>query len=327
MKKLKYIFVLSCLFFTACTQDNDRLLQEAGKATVHLNLQSAEISVDTRSTTPQDPQTDNPMYSLHLLHYNSEGQLIKADTEYKDLGNPQLTYQWSPTLTITGGDETICLVANMNRQEAPTEWPDRLAELKEACARLPIGSNGLVNEKKMYMFGYYEGPLTQGQSINIMMGRMAAALKFVISTQDSEVRYRIKKIEIQKASRDTYYFPHKSEDKNFGNNIIENFSSNNDDGDNVFGSETESNLTYYYQVGENIEPTEENRTKVVVTAERRVQVHIPGLFPWSPGRYEWQWRAAKTYTVILGCDAPGTPNRNYSLYRNNNYTFHIVLNN
>lgn len=321
MKNFRYLLALSCLWLTACTQDNDWLPQEPEKATIHLNLQSAEISVDTRSTTPQDPQTDNPMYSLHLLHYNSEGQLIKDDTKYEDLGAAQLTHSWSPRLSVKGGNETICLVANMNESEAPAKWPDRLADLKEACARLQIGKTGLIEEKKMYMFGYYEGPLTNNQSINIMMGRMAAALKFVISTNNHDVRYKINKIEIQKASRDTYYFPHKSEDKNFGIDIVESFSS-----DNVLGIDKVSNLTYYYQVGENINPSVDNRTRVVITAEKGIEVYIPGsLLPLRPPRWEWQW-STQTYTVILGCDAPGTPNRNYSLYRNNNYTFNIALN-
>lgn len=314
MKNFRYLLALSCLWLTACTQDNDWLPQEPEKATIHLNLQSAEISVDTRATTPQDPQTDNPMYTLHLLHYNSEGQLIKEDTKYEDLGAAQLTYSWNPKLTIKGGNETICLVANMTDQEAPTEWPDRLADLKEACARLQIGTTGLIKEKKMYMFGYYEGPLTNNQSINIMMGRMAAALKFVISTPNTANRYKITQIEIQKASRDTYYFPHKSEDKNFGSDIVESFSS-----DNVLGIDKVSNLTYYYQVGENINPSENNRTRVVITAQK-------GTLSWTPLGSYWKYGTAKTYTVILGCDAPGTPNRNYSLYRNNNYTFNIALN-
>lgn len=311
MKNFRYLLALSCLWLTACTQDNDWLPQEPEKATIHLNLQSAEISVDTRATTPQDPQTDNPMYTLHLLHYNSEGQLIKEDTQYKDLGAAQLAYSWSPQLSVKGGNETICLVANMNEQEAPTEWPDRLADLKEACARLQIGSNGLVSEKKMYMFGYYEGSLKNGESINIMMGRMAAALKFVISASNTKYIYKISKIEIQKASWDTYYFPHDSKDKNFdGGSITETFSNNNE-----VGSGAKSDLTFYYQVGENINPSLDNRTRVVITAEKRT---------YSDNNLKWD--AAQTYTVILGCDAPGTTNRNYSLYRNNNYTFNIALN-
>lgn len=310
MKNFRYLLALSCLWLTACTADNDLLPQEPEKAIIHLNLQSAEISVDTRAITPQDPQTDNPMYSLHLLHYNSEGQLIKEDTKYEDLGAAQLTFNWSPQLTVTGGNETLCLVANMNQSEAPAEWPERLADLKEACATLQIGDTGLIKEKKMYMFGYYEGPLQNGQSINIMMGRMAAALKFVISTPNAANRYKITKIEIVKASRDTYYFPHNSEDKNFKESITEAFSSNNE-----VGSDTNSDLTYYYQVGENIEPAKGNRTKVVITAQKGTRKNK-----------EWNYDNPKTYTVILGCDAPDTPNRNYSLYRNNNYTFNIALN-
>lgn len=313
MKNLKYILILSCLWLTACTQDNDFLPRETEKATVHLNLHCASIEVDTRSTTPQDPETDNPMYSLHLLHYNAEGQLIKEDTQYKDfLDTANLTYEWSPTLTIKGGNETVCLVANMNdKEEAPKEWPERLAELKEACATLKIDDNGLIKKKEMYMFGYYEGPLTPGQNINIMMGRMAATLKFVISFPNKDNRYRITKIEIQKPSRKTYYFPHGSEAGNFPTNITETFTNTND---NDFGNGLNSELTYYYQVGENINPAEDNRTTVVITAQKGTE-----------SRLGWWYADSKTYTVVLGCDAPGTPNRNYSLYRNNNYTFNIAL--
>ncbi len=314
MKNIKYILILSCLWLTAsCTQDNDLLPQEAEKATVHLNLQSAAIEVDTRSTTPQDPLTDNPMYTLYLLHYNKEGQLV--ETLYKDLGDPQLSYQWSPELNIRGGNETICLVANMNETEAPA-WPDRLAVLKDkTCAKLQFGSTGLIAAKKMYMFGYYEGKLESNQSINIMMGRMAAALKFVISTPNANARYRITKIEIKNASGETFYFPHKSEARNFeGINISETFSDNDNDNSNTFGSGLTSERIYYYQVGENITPAADKRTTVVITARKGT---------WSNWNWNWNYATAQKYTVVLGCDAPGTPDRNYSLYRNNNYTFNI----
>ena len=72
-------------------------------------------------------------------------------------------------------------------------------------------------------------------------------------------------------------------------------------------SNTSTEFVYYYQIGENISPSSTNRTKVIITANRK--------------------NTEKKYTVDLGCDQPGTPNRNYSLYRNNNYTFNIVLNN
>lgn len=300
----------------ACTQDNEWLDEQAesAEATVHLNLQSAEMSVDTRSTTPQDPQTDNPMYHLYLLHYNNEGQLIRNDSQGLNLGNPQLTYQWNPTLRIVpDAIETICLVANMENA-GQMEWPDNLAALKEACATLQIDDNGLIAEKKMYMFGYYEGTITKNQSINIMMGRMATALKFVISCPNGgNKRYRITKIEIKNTSRETYYYPHNSTERNFGSNIIETFYEYDDN--NTIGNGLQQERNYYYQVGENIAPNSNRRTTVIITAQK-------GSYSYY---YGWQYANAKTYTVVLGADAPGTPNRNYSLHRNNNYTFNIEL--
>ena len=325
MKKLKYIFLFSCLWLVACTQDNEWLedLQpESMEAVVHLNLQCAEINVKTRSTTPQDPQTDNPMYHLYLLHYNNEGQLIEEDTQEKDFkGNPQLTCQWNPTLRVTSDAvETICLVANM-KGAAPAKWPETLAKLKESCATLQFGSNGLIVEKKMYMFGYYEGTLTSGQYINIMMGRMAATLKFVVNAANANetYHYRITNIEIINASKQCYYFPHNSTNENFiGDNISESFKENNEITSSI------EELTFYYQIGENIYPTTENRTKVKISAQKGERYNAGSKY--YPN-WQYRWGATKNYTVVLGSDAPGTANRNYSLYRNNNYTFNITLNN
>lgn len=302
MKTYKYIILLTILLLSACTQDNDWLNENtvsSSQGTVCLNLQSAEIEVTTRSTTPQDPQTDNPMYDLFLLHYSFEGQLI--ETASISFDQAQLNYKWNPTLTIDEENrkETLCLVANMKGHHP--KWPTRLADFKEACADLQIGSNGLIEPKKMYMFGYYEGVIEANKEINIMMGRMAAAVKFVITASKADYRspYQINSIEIIKASRQTHFFPNNSTDDNFGSSIKEVFTS-----DNTIDPANEERV-YYYQIGENISPSELNRTKVKINATHNGK--------------------ANDYTVVLGCDAPGTPNRNYSLYRNNNYTFNINL--
>lgn len=315
MKKNKYIFLISFLSLTACTQNNewpDENRVENTETTVHLNLQYADVSVDTRSTTPQDPQTDNPMYHLYLLHYNVEGQLIEQDTQEKDLGSPQLGYQWSPTLRVSSPEnvETICLVANL-QGAAPTKWPGTLAQLKETFATLQFDDNGLIASKKMYMFGYYEGTIKKGQNINIMMGRMASTLKIVISCPDN-TRYRITKIKLENVSQCTYYFPHNSIRSNF-NDMNETFASTNDD--NTIGNGLSLERNYYYQTGENIAPVDDKRTRVVITA-------LKGKKKFSS---IWSYDTSKNYTVVLGTDTPGTPERNYSLYRNNNYTFNIQL--
>ena len=154
------------------------------------------------------------------------------------------------------------------------------------------------------MFGYFEGAIQSDKSINIMLGRMAAAVKFVISAKDASfsTKYQIKSIEIVKAAVKSHFFPHNSTNNLFGNNMKESFTPSNYEISN-----TSTEFVYYYQIGENISPSSTNRTKVIITANRK--------------------NTEKKYTVDLGCDQPGTPNRNYSLYRNNNYTFNIVLNN
>ncbi|MDD3038949.1 DUF4906 domain-containing protein [Bacteroides sp.] len=316
MKAYKYIFLLSCLWLAACTQNNEWIgenidAETSSEGIVHLNLQSAEISVDTRSITPQDPMTDNPIYDLCLLHYNFEGQLIAKDTKYQVFGTdaPQLGYQWSPTLTIDPQNrtETLCLVANMDGNH-PT-WPSRLADLKEMTVDLQFNSsNGLISNKKMYMFGYYEGAIQSNKSINIMLGRMTAAVKFVISAKDasSSINYQIKSIEIVKAAVKSYFFPHNSTNNIFGSTFKESFNPSDFQ---IANASTE--FSYYYQIGENISPSSTNHTQVVITANRG-------------SKSTW---TTKRYTVDLGCDRPEVPNRNYSLYRNNNYTFNIVLNN
>lgn len=309
MKAYKYIFLLSSLWLVGCTQNNEWISENIDTETssegiVHLNMQSGEISVDTRSITPQDPMTDNPIYDLCLLHYNFEGQLIAKDTQYEVFGvdAPQLGYQWNPTLTIDSQNrtETLCLVVNM--QGSHPIWPSRLADLKEMAVALEFGNNGLIADKKMYMFGYYEGAIRSNESLNIMLGRMAAAVKFVISAKDASpsIKYKIKSIEIVKAAIKSYLFPHNSTDAIFGNSIKESFFVQS-----YQISDTTTEHAFYYQIGENISPTDANRTKVIITVDRN--------------------NTEKKYTVDLGCDQPETPNRNYSLYRNNNYTFNIVL--
>ncbi|MEG2593008.1 DUF4906 domain-containing protein [Bacteroides sp.] len=303
--KQAYIFLLSCLLLTACTKNEEWIsnVSKADTVAVQLSLQCAEISVDSRATIPQDPLTDNPMYSLCLLHYNSEGQLIAEDTKTQDLTDPQLNYLWNVSLRNSGNNiETLCLVANM--QGSYPVWPSTLAELKEICVGLQFNSNtGLIADRKMYMFGYYEGKITANQNIRIMMGRMANSLRLAISAANSNDRYRINKIEINKPSRETYFFPRSSTDRNFSNNIVELFNSNN-----TIGRGGATELLFYYQTGENISPSQSNRTSVIITATKNNA---------NP----------KTYTVVLGADEPNTTvNRNYSLYRNNNYTFNILLN-
>lgn len=319
------LLLLSSLLLAACTQDNDwtgENPETPRKGTVRLNLQSASISVDTRSTTPQDPQTDNPMYDLCLLHYNFEGQLVEVQTEnFRGQGGnpdqPELSYTWDIPLTIDpqGRAETICLIANMEGRY-PT-WPVRLAELKEKYVDLDYNAaNGMIADRRMYMFGYYEGPVTDEADIHILMGRMAAAVKFVITAPDvapvTLPSLKVIGIEILNRPSQSYFYPNPSADLSFEDFSEPSFTFA---ANNVITNNTEE-LIYYYQIGENISPVVDLSASPAV--DNRTKVRI---------KAEYGNLGEKTYIVDLGCDPPTVPeaDRNYSLYRNNNYTFHIAL--
>ena len=64
-------------------------------------------------------------------------------------------------------------------------------------------------------------------------------------------------------------------------------------------------MALYYYTGKNIAPETTRRTTIKITAT--------------------SGRNSKTYTIELGADSPNVENRNYSIYRNNNYTFNINL--
>lgn len=301
IKYLLYILTLG-IGFTACSEGNDlpgeeRISNE--KVIVHINLQQdLQINAETRATDPMALENANKMYNLYILHYNAEGALITGDTQYKVLATEgELETSWSPRLTA--GEGTICLIANLGSGNSPKKWPLFLADLKKTdILTLPIDNTGLFTDK-MYMFGYYEGPITSSMSLSVLMGRMAACVNIVL-TSEFTYSYTIS-TKINNAVASTHYFPMENDDDKNGLTYV-SFSDTNAGTVNK-----NSDLTLYYYMGENIAPDSGKRTNIEVTAT------------WS--------NSSKKYTIELGADAPGTANRNYSIYRNNNYTFNIHLKN
>lgn len=310
--KLKYLLYIMILGFNliACSEDNSFTGEKSTdneKITVCINLQQ-DLQITngtTRATAPMPLENANKMYNFYLLHYDAEGQLVKADTRYVLLNSAGvLDTKYNATLTnIKNKKETICLVANLGTDNAPKEWNTFLVDLqKQQLLDLPLNSNGLYNDQ-MYMLGYYEGNLTNGMSLNILMGRMAACMNIVI-TSDFISNYTIS-TEVKNAVSNTHFFPvpegYKEEDK-ISAVTYKDFADMNAGLVN-----RQNSLILYYYTGENISPLTDKRTSVIITAK--------------------QSNITKKYTIELGADAPGTNNRNYSIYRNNNYTFNIHLKN
>lgn len=322
--KLNSIYTLiACLFLTACSSEADWLPNEQtpepenGKVNVQLNLQVPTFTVEeTRASNPLDLQIENPMYNLWLLHYNEEGGLVEQDTKYIHLNdNGELATRYTAQLTLSSGTVgTICLIANLegtpgyNPQSASSPsndegaWPKTLQLLQKELLTLPIDPRvtdaTLGLPTKMVMYGYYQGELTALHPVNITLGRMAARLDIIIGSASGS--FTNLTLQLTNAVIKTHYSPLK-----IANNETDSYVNFIEDRTFINKTITNSSkITCYYFTGENITPEIGKETMLIVKATKNKQIY--------------------TYHIKLGANAPGTSD-DYSLYRNNNYTFNINL--
>lgn len=302
MKLKHFIYMMvAAAGFISCSNDNsltgiEEPIPVKEKVTVNINLQQDIQISATRATEPMPLEKANKLYDIWILHYTEEGLLVRSDLKQETLSTAAIETTLNPSLTIAkrGEKGTICLVANVGSKTI--EWPENLGDLKKTLALdLPIDNTGLYTDR-MYMFGYYEGVIEDGMDLNILMGRMAACMNIVISANSS---YTISTT-ITNAVSNTHFYPMEEGD----DRTKLNYFTFSDNGQSV---SSDSPLTLYYYTGENIAPEADKRTTIKITAKP-------------------EKGSSKTYTIELGSDAPGTVNRNYSIYRNNNYTFNINLN-
>lgn len=288
--------------FISCSNDNsltgiEEPIPVKEKVTVNINLQQDIQIGTTRATQPMPLENANKLYDIWILHYTEEGLLVRKDLKQETLSTAAIETTLNPSLTLTKSGEkgTICLVANVGGKTI--DWPENLGDLKKTLLLdLPINNTGLYTDR-MYMFGYYEGVIEDGMSLNILMGRMAACMNIVISANSS---YTISTT-ITNAVSNTHFYPmEEGDDKG----KLKYF----DYSDTKQRVSSGSPLTLYYYTGENMAPEADQRTTIEITAT------TTGYRP-----------TTRTYTIVLGADSPNTANRNYSIYRNNNYTFNINL--
>lgn len=300
MKKNLLYIITASIFLASCNTNEDLLsipetvaIEET--VTVQINSQIPDISVETRSSDPLDVAIENPMYSLWLLHYSSEGALINNDTERilnqtDDQG--LLSYSFSKNLTLQNNETTgtICLIANIG-SSLPTNLGNTLESLRKATIDLPIQSNGLPS--KMYMFGYYQGELRRSnQAINISMGRMLSRLDVILTNNTGKILQNVS-VSIENASIKSHYFPTEVANDRY-------YSTINHDSSFNLARKTTKNC--YFFTGENINPVKDKVTTLVVKVS-----------------------SGTTYRIPLSGNKPDENNDNYSIYRNNFYTFNINL--
>ncbi len=328
MKRYSIYIYIACLFLAACSSEADWLPNEQtpepenGKVNVLLNLQVPTFTVEeTRSSSPLDLQIENPMYNLWLLHYNGEGGLVEEDTKYIHLNDKgELATQYRAKLTLKNGDKkgTICLIANLEKTSSSnpanvknpsndkSTWPQTFQLLQQELLTLPInqtaGDASLGLPTKMIMYGYYQGELNTSYPVNITLGRMAARLDIIIGAAKPSETFKNLTLQLKNAVIKTHYSPMKITNDEATSYYVDfpvdyTFST-----ENITSSHK---ITCYYFTGENITPEIDKETTLVVTAKKNYKTY--------------------TYNIKLGANAPGTSD-DYSLYRNNNYTFNINLN-
>lgn len=232
-------------------------------------------------------------------------------------------------------------------------WPKTIERLEEALLTLPINQTatdatfGLPS--KMFMYGYYKGTLRSSHPVNITLGRMAARLDIIIGAANNVTLSNIR-LQLKNAVIKSHYSPMKIES---GDGAYVNFPE-----DKTFANKEvtkSSPITCYYFTGENIMPEVGKETTLVVKADKEIKKSGTAVYDsyvngstikrygtikddftgityncsyTRPYYYKTETRTisteTSTYTIKLGANAPGTSD-DYSLYRNNNYTFNINL--
>lgn len=287
------------------------------------------------------------------IHLNDKGELATNYTARLTLTDGNIG-----TLCLVANLEGTVGENNPQSASRPSNglgaWPKTIERLEEALLTLPINQTatdatfGLPS--KMFMYGYYKGTLKSSHPVNITLGRMAARLDIIIGVANDNVPLSNIRLQLKNAVIKSHYSPMKIES---GDGAYVNFPE-----DKTFANKEvtkSSPITCYYFTGENIMPEGGKETTLVVKADKEIK--RTGIAVYSsyvdgstkkrsgtikddftgityncsyskPYYYKTETRTVSTetstYTIKLGANAPGTSS-DYSLYRNNNYTFNINL--
>lgn len=286
------------------------------------------------------------------IHLNDKGELATNYTARLTLTDGNIG-----TLCLIANLEGTVGENNPQSASRPSNgsgaWPKTIERLEESLLTLPINQTatdatfGLPS--KMFMYGYYKGTLRSSHQVNITLGRMAARLDIIIGAANDNTLSNIR-LQLKNAVIKSHYSPMKIES---GDDAYVNFPE-----DKTFANKEvtkSSPITCYYFTGENIMPEVGKETTLVVKADKEIKKSGTAVYDsyvngstikrygtikddftgityncsyTRPYYYKTETRTisteTSTYTIKLGANAPGTSS-DYSLYRNNNYTFNINL--
>lgn len=221
---LKYITAIVCglaVCLAACTDRQDEVAGEARLVTVSLNLdtQPMETKADntySRSTVPMAPELENPMKSIAVLQFDSEGTMLRVNEaepshpyfHYIDLTSEDSSAGLIGTqlnVELFALDDTrVCVIANVDEQTVQDLvfndeegrsylWNEfRVSTIDIPYISKPDESGDKTrvgHVEEVFMYGQYEGNIDeQGMAVSgpntkqlsIVMARIISRMEMYI---------------------------------------------------------------------------------------------------------------------------------------------------
>lgn len=260
------------------------------KVALHLSSATLEQDVETRATSPMQPEYENQITHLRILQFDSEG--IRIGNELTKTFPVGLLSTTIDDLELEVGTKTLCVIGNLKKGET-IDWPDNLPAFRKWTEDMSWLKTVGGTPKNLYLFGYYEGNITAAtQDVNIVLGRLACRLNIIVKNYTSGTLKDVKMQLLNVPERTRLFPPSTTSDIN----------QSDYDAEQIDGAFTTTPIYRYYYIPENVNPEETKRTQLQIAAIRNNSVTV-------------------TRTIDLGRPDIG----DYSLDRNNNYTFTFIL--
>lgn len=198
-------------------EEPEAVLMEVPIRIGQLPMEAKNTSPDTRSTMPMGPEQENPMRTLAVVQFDSEGNMLEINQDhltthphyhFKDLTSPEnpsgvinISLDDITLFSSEERDTRVCLIANeteagmdsllWNKQEnRRLLWNEFRIRTIHIPYKLPEKGNAkdsLGHVREIYMYGHYEGKLKQnssgapevgeGQSLSISLARVIARVE------------------------------------------------------------------------------------------------------------------------------------------------------
>jgi hypothetical protein len=266
---------------------------------------------DVRATSPLDPDRENFIYDLWVLQFVVDGHITQLATDRVQ----HLRVDAEGTATVTGQaaqlyalPSYVCVIANRNYQQPQATFADIFdaGTDTEACQQFDVFSLQAVTldlaainageVDKVLMSGYWKGTPTDGQTLNIQLGRMLARLNVTITNSTGAAIKNLTSTLSNAATRTLLYPTLDAADWAQIDPAMTTLT------DKIGTLKASASTTLYYYVAPNYCADAAQSTKLTLTNGNKT-----------------------TEAIVLGTDAPGTTSRDLNLYYNTQYNFTVTL--